>query len=138
MKKTILLLALFLSFAGYSQNILTLDKLYLGDNIAFTYQPFSALGTGGTVEVYGNAVSGRIVINTGTGCTGNTPCAILFPVGQEYPTDNLKIFIQGSNGTFKVVQSAGVAGNYFEIYSLDAWTDSTSYEFNYFIIAHIE
>ena len=138
MKKTILLFALLLSTIGFSQGTLALDKLYRTDNIGFTYQPFSALGTGGTVEIYGNEMSGRIVVNTGTGSTGNTACSIIFPVGKEYPTDNISVFIDGRAGTFQRVQAAGEAGNYFEIYSPDTWADNTTYEFKYFIVAHIE
>lgn len=118
-------------------NNLTLDTLHSGEYLGFTYTPNTALGTGGTVEIYGNKIEGRIVVNTGTGSSGNTACRINFTEEFVFDTDILNIPIRSSDGKFFFVDSAGIDATGFDIFSKDLWDDNTSYEFKYFIIAHV-
>lgn len=136
MKKLLLLtIALFAFNFSNAQGSLTLDSLYRCDNIAMTYTSMDALGVGGTVTIYGNKLAGRIAVQTGTGSTGKTLCRVLFPEGNTFDTDNLRVMLFANDAQFFQVVAQGVEGNGFEIYSKDLWNDNTSYEFNYLIIA---
>jgi hypothetical protein len=103
-----------------------------------TATPNSALGTGGTVEIYGNLLSGRIMVTTGVGSSGHTACRINFPSGNGLGTDEANIFIRSSDNKFFFVDSAGVDSTGFDIYAKDLWNDNTSYEFRYTIISHVQ
>lgn len=136
MKKLLLLFAFFtISICNAQVNSLELDELYRGDNIAMSYSPMDGLGFGGTVSIHGNKFSGRIAVQTGVGCATKSLCRILFPEGNPFDTDTLIVMLFPNDNQFFQVVPQGVEGNGFEIYAKDNWSDSTSYEFNYLIIA---
>lgn len=118
-------------------NTLTLDSLYRGENLAFTYTQMDALGTGGTVEITGNKLAGRISIQTGTGSSGKTVARILFPENNFFDTDNIQVMLFPNDNKFFQVVPQGVEGNGFEIYSKELWDDNSNYEFNYLIVAKL-
>lgn len=120
------------------QNEITLDQLNSGENISFTYTPMDGLGTGGTVEVYGNKLCGRIAVNTGSNCEGRNLCRINLPEGENYGTDTIRVFIQSTQGDFFQVVAQGREGNGFDIYSKELWESNRSYDFEYFVIARIQ
>lgn len=119
-------------------NILSLDKLESGEHLEMTFTPNTALGTGGNVEIYGNLLSGRIVVNTGVGSSGYVPCRINFPEGNGLGTDDSNIIIQSSDGGFFNVRAIGVDSTGFDIVSEQLWEDNASYEFRYFIVSHVQ
>jgi len=119
-------------------NTLSLDKLESGEHLEMTYTANTALGTNGTVEIYGNLFTGRIVVNTGANSSGNTPCRINFPEGNGLGTDNADVRLRSSDGKFFNVCDAGTDATGFDIYSKELWEDNTSYEFRYTITAHIQ
>jgi len=119
-------------------NTLTLDKLHSGELLNMTHTAMGALGEDGNVEIYGNLLEGRIVINTGLNSTGKTPCRINFPEEFNLGTDNATVFIQSNDGRFFDVVAQAVEGNGFEILSKELWDDNASYEFKYFIISHVQ
>jgi len=136
MKKLLLLFAFFtVAISSAQVNSLTLDELYRGSNIAMTYSPMDGLGVGGTVTIYGNKLGGRISVQTGIGCSTKTLCRVLFPEGNPFDTDNLTIILKSADTKFFDVVQQGVEANGFEIYAENDWSDSTSYEFNYIIVA---
>ena len=120
------------------ENSITLNALYSGDLLEMTFNSNTALGTGGTVEIYGNKLAGRIVITTGIGSSGHTIGKVLFPEGNGLATDNAFVFIDSNDGKFFQVTAQAVESNGFEIYAKELWEDSMTYEFKYFIVAHIQ
>jgi len=119
-------------------NELTLDALYSGELLTMTFNPNTALGTSGTVNIYGNKLAGRIVITTGTGSDGFTVGTVLFPEGNGLATDNAFVFIESLDGKFFQVAQGETTTNGFEIVSKELWQDNTTYEFKYFIISHVQ
>jgi len=119
-------------------NTLSLDKLESGEHLEMTYTDNTALGTGGTVEIYGNLFTGRIVVNTGINSSGHTACRINFPDGNGLGTDNVDIRLRSSDCQFFNVCAAGADSTGFDIYAEQLWEDNKTYEFRYFITAHIQ
>ncbi len=119
-------------------NTITLDALCSGELLEMTSTPNTALGEGGSIEIYGNKLAGHIVVNTGCNSSGKTACTINFPEGNGLGTDVANVFIESNDGKFFQVVAQAVDSNGFEIYSKELWEDNTSYEFKYFIVAHIQ
>ena len=117
---------------------ITLDTLYRGEDLNITYTAMDALGEGGWVEVTGNKLAGRISVQTGVGSSGKTVARILFPEGNTFDTDNLRVMLFPNDNKFFQVVPQGVEGNGFEIYSKELWDDNSNYEFNYLIVAKLE
>lgn len=119
-------------------NNLTLDSLYRGEDLAFTYTAMDALGTGGTIQITGNKLAGRISVQTGTGSSTQALARINFPENNAFDTDNLRVMLFPNDTKFFQAIAIGIEGNGFEIYSKELWDDNTNYEFNYLIVAKLE
>lgn len=110
---------------------INMSDLISNGNIQFTYTANTGLGDGGNVEIYGDKMCGRIVVNTGTDCDGLTACRINTPEGDNFASDAIQVNLWDSIGTFFEVVAQGEDSNGFDIYAKNAWQDNTSYEFKY-------